>query len=110
MRNGQYSHQKVLLMKNPQFLSKYDETLPKCLQHELVKNAKFHQISTKIEHFSLIVLSGVCIVRFASVSISFKNNLSKSELLVKTISKITIWIRRSIVQKIPKTKLFNLLL
>ena len=68
MRNGQYSHQKVLLMKNPQFLSKYDETLPKCLQHELVKNAKFHQISTKIEDFSLIVLFGACIVRFASVS------------------------------------------
>ena len=72
MQNGQYRPEKVLLMKNPQFLSKFDETLPKCLQHELVNNAKFHQISTKIEDFSLIVLFGDCIVRFASVSTSSK--------------------------------------
>ena len=68
MQNGQYRLKKVPLMKNPQFLSKIDETLPKWPKHELIKLANSHQISTKIEHFSLIVLSGVCIVRFASVS------------------------------------------
>ena len=68
MQNGQYRLKKVPLMKNLQFLSKFNETLLKGPKHELVKLAKFHQISTKIEHFSLIELSGVCIVRFASVS------------------------------------------
>ena len=33
----------------------------------MVKMAKFHQISMKIEDFSIMVLFGVCIVRFASV-------------------------------------------
>ena len=68
MQNGQYRLKKVPLMKNLQFLSKFNETLLKGPKHELVKLAKFHQISTKIEDFSLIVLFGDCIIRFASVS------------------------------------------
>ena len=57
MRNGQYKLKKVPLRKNPQFLSKFDETLPKWPKLELVKLAKFHQISTKNEDFSLIVFT-----------------------------------------------------
>ena len=61
-------------MKNPQFLSKFDETLPKYPKHELVKLTMFHQFLPKIVDFSLIAYFESCIVRFASVSIWVKDS------------------------------------
>ena len=45
---------KFLLIKNPQFLTNFDETLPTGPKNELVNWTKFHPIWVKIVDFSLI--------------------------------------------------------
>ena len=53
---GEYSlqNQETPLIKNLQFLTNFDETLPKCSPHESIILTKFRQNWTKIEDFLLI--------------------------------------------------------
>ena len=53
---GEYSlqNQETPLIKNLQFLTNFDETLPKCSPHESIILTKFRKNWTKIEDFLLI--------------------------------------------------------
>ena len=69
MQNGQYTLKKMHFYEKSSIFVEILWYFTKMTysKHELVKLAKFHQISTKNEDFSLIVLFRVWIVRFASV-------------------------------------------
>ena len=59
---------KWLFMKNLQFLSNFDETLPKVPINEVVNWTKFDENWTKIVEFSLIVTFNASLIFYESVS------------------------------------------